>query len=133
MNVWTKSVLFAVASIGGIAAAALLFFVDPARVPIYPVCQFHQLTGLDCPGCGGLRAMHELLHGHFITALHFNPVLVLSVPLGIFLAVRLLWREITCQPGLGIRSSWLWIYLGIWIAFGILRNLPLQPFTPFAP
>ncbi len=58
------------------AAALVLFCFDPARCAVYPVCTFHQLTGLDCPGCGSLRAMHQLLHGHFLSALHFNALAV---------------------------------------------------------
>ena len=38
------------------AAAAVLYVVDPARQPIFPICQFHALTGLYCPGCGATRA-----------------------------------------------------------------------------
>lgn len=26
-------------------------------------CAFHSLTGLYCPGCGGTRAVRELLYG----------------------------------------------------------------------
>ncbi len=44
-----------------IAAVAALFVVraidpaDPADAHFYPFCVFHELTGLDCPGCGTLR------------------------------------------------------------------------------
>jgi hypothetical protein len=61
----------------GLAVATVLFFCDPAQVPIYPVCLFHRVTGLDCPGCGSLRALHELLHGNLAAAVHFNAFLVL--------------------------------------------------------
>lgn len=29
-------------------------------------CVLHNLTGYYCPGCGGTRAIHALLHGHIV-------------------------------------------------------------------
>lgn len=39
------------------------------------------LTGLKCPGCGTQRAIHALLHGDVVTALRFNALLPVSIPL----------------------------------------------------
>ena len=116
-----------------VAVAAVLFWFDPARTPIYPVCLFHQLTGLDCPGCGGLRAMHQLLHGHVVAALHDNAMLVCSLPLPAVVALRLWNRRIAGLPGWGIGIQWIWIYVGMWLAFGVLRNLPVPWLAAFAP
>jgi hypothetical protein len=124
--------------IGGIlilaaAVTAILFFYDPSRVPIYPVCPFHQVTHLNCPGCGGLRATHELLHGHLLEALRLNPVWILSLPILMGLGFRFGWNHFKKKPGLDLKPIWLWGYLGVWIAFGVLRNLPVQPLAVFAP
>ena len=59
-------------------AAGVLFCFDPNRYPFYPLCFFHRATGLLCPGCGSLRALHQLLHGNLATAFHFNALLVSS-------------------------------------------------------
>lgn len=118
---------------GGVGAAAVLFFFDPNRVPIYPVCMFHEVTGLDCPGCGSLRAMHELLHGHLIAALHLNLFLVISLPLFGWFAFRCLWPGLNGKPVPTIRPLWIWLYVGAWIAWGVLRNLPIPLFAAFAP
>jgi hypothetical protein len=116
-------------AVGGLAVALVLFFCDPTRIPIYPVCVFHQLTGLNCPGCGSLRALHALLHGHWRAAFHFNPLLVLSMPLFAGLAFRIAWNQSRGRPGPAIRPGWFWIYAAIVIAFGILRNLPASGFA----
>jgi hypothetical protein len=118
-----KKLALAGSLIGGLALAGILFHFDPASVAIYPVCTFHQLTGLDCPGCGSLRGMHQLLHGHWQEALRLNAFLVLSLPLWAWLGLRLVWRELKGGPA-AIRPVWLWLYLAAWVAFGVLRNLP---------
>lgn len=117
----------------GLAAATVLFFCDPARVPIYPVCLFHRVTGLDCPGCGSLRALHELLHGNFAAALHFNAFLVLSLPVFAWLGFRFVARRMKKEPVATFRPVWLWLYLAAFVTFGILRDLPVPFFAAFAP
>lgn len=128
-----KTTAFTGAAAGGFAAALVLFFFDPARAPIYPVCPFHELTGLACPGCGSLRALHALLHGHWVVALHFNLLFVISLPLFAWFAFRYAWSKIRGGPGVAIRPFWLWLYAAAWIAFGILRNLPFPLFASLAP
>lgn len=106
-----------------IAVAALmiaaLYLFNPSEHAFYPRCAFYQMTGWQCPGCGGLRAMHQLLHGHLLTALSFNPLAVLALP-----AVAVwLWREYA-RGGVRWRGFWVWLGCGLLVAFGILRNLP---------
>jgi Protein of unknown function (DUF2752) len=40
----------------------------------WPVCVFHQLTGLPCLTCGMTRCGIEFFHGHFFAALKWNPL-----------------------------------------------------------
>ena len=116
----------------GLSTALVLFLCDPVRVPIYPQCLFNQVTGLDCPGCGSLRAMHALLHGNIAAALHFNAFLVLSLPLFAGLGFRFLRRKKT-ESAFPIRPVWLWFYLAAFIGFGVVRDLPVSFFAAFAP
>ena len=104
-------------------ACAALFFFNPAEHAFYPQCYFHQLTGLQCPGCGGLRAVHQVLHGHWLTALHLNGLAVLSLPV----FAGFLWREFTGGRR-GIGGWWIWSYLAIMVVFTVLRNLPAFAF-----
>ena len=127
-----KKTMYTCILVAAAAGAALLFFFDPSQVPIFPVCPFHQLTGLDCPGCGSTRAAHALLHGHLVTALHFNALFVVSLPLLAWFGVRYIQNEIKGRPPIVIQPFWAWCYLAVWTAFGILRNLPMQPFSWFA-
>src|SRR5258708_14586762 len=66
--------------LSGLAAGSLvLFSFSPTEHGFYPLCQFHALTGLQCPGCGGTPALYQLLHLHWAAAVRLNrPVSLLS-------------------------------------------------------
>lgn len=109
---------------------AVLFFFDPCRYHIYPTCLFHETTGLLCAGCGSTRALHELLHGHLATAFRFNPLLIASLPFLVWIGARQTIRKARNQPAaLYIKPKWLWLVLGVLIAFTIVRNIPAMPFA----
>ncbi|MEI6781467.1 MAG: DUF2752 domain-containing protein [Verrucomicrobiota bacterium] len=126
--VLTVSVLLAM------AAGLVLFYFDPRQYHFYPVCFFHQTTGLLCPGCGALRASHQLLHGHLAAAFRFNPVLVVSLPLLSWLGTRFALQKARHHPfSLGLRPVWLWLILAAVLVFSVLRNLPGAPFAMLRP
>jgi hypothetical protein len=101
----------------------VLFFFNPATSAFYPFCPLHRMTGLLCPGCGSLRALHQLLHGNVATAFHLNELLVLSLPLLAALAVRALYRGFRGRPdSFGISGKVFWAGFAVVILFGILRN-----------
>ena len=116
-----------------LGAAGLLYYFafDPNQFSIFPPCVFHEMTGLDCPGCGGQRALHQLLHGHVIAAIRLNAMFVLSLPLLARVGGRFLVRYCRNEAA-DFRWRWLWGYLWAWMVFGVLRNLPFAPFTWFA-
>src|ERR1041384_4646123 len=131
---WKRSYPFLpVAAFAALAAAATLFAFDPLPQPIYPRCMLHAYTGLDCPGCGSLRALHEASHGHFIEALRLNPLLFLFAPLIGYIAGRPALEEFFQRPlpELRIRPWAGWLLVGLVGVFTILRNLPMTPFSIF--
>ncbi|WP_199444230.1 DUF2752 domain-containing protein [Umezawaea beigongshangensis] len=77
-------------ALGAVASAGVLLFVDPSEPGSWlPRCPFHALTGLNCPGCGGTRMAHALLHGDLAAAFGFNALLlVVGLPLLAWLWVR---------------------------------------------
>jgi len=40
----------------------------------WPICVFHELTGLPCVTCGMTRCAIQFFHGHFLAALKWNPL-----------------------------------------------------------
>lgn len=77
-----------------IATLAFLFFLDPEKSSAFLPCPFHWLTGLECPGCGSQRAMHDLLHGRIGEAFGHNAALVCAIPiLGLQWGSTRLWPD----------------------------------------
>jgi len=106
-------------------AAAILFFFNPAQYGFYPVCYFHAATGLNCPGCGSLRALHQLLHGHIAEAARLNLLLFLCLPFLAWLIARFVIARLRGQTAtFGIQPAWLWTFLCAAVLFTVLRNLP---------
>ncbi len=117
------------------AILAFLFLFNPARFSFYAPCPFHALTGLYCPGCGSLRALHQLLHGNLLVAFSLNPLMVSLLP---FLGYALISYSMLIirkrpLPGSFLPAFWIWLLLGIILAFWVLRNIPFYPFSWLAP
>ena len=94
------------------------------------ICPFKAWTGLDCPGCGATRAAHQLLNGHVMAALDLNVLFVLAVPFLAWWAVARLTRGFGSRvlPMPAVSAQWLRVAVVVLIAFGVLRNLPMEPF-----
>ena len=107
---------------GAVVGCAAVGSVDPARSPV-PGCPFRALTGLDCPGCGATRGVHQLLRGHPLAALDHNVALAVVVPLAVW--SWLAWAGAPL-PRLGpLRARATGVVLALAVAFAVVRNLPL--------
>jgi hypothetical protein len=122
-------------SVLGIAVVYVLYTCNPARSAFYPPCPFHALTGLYCPGCGSLRALHQLLHGHLAVAFGLNPLAIVSLPfLGYsFLSYCIARRQRQLFPSFFVPAPLIWIYLGSVLFFWVIRNISFYPFSLLAP
>jgi hypothetical protein len=99
----------------------------------FVACVFHQLTGLYCPGCGGTRAMHALVHFDLERALSMNALPFVAAPLLLLLTARLQgWLPATSERWTRfVANPWFWaVLVG---GFTVLRNLPWAPFNALAP
>lgn len=117
------------------AALVYLRLFNPSTQGFYPSCPFHTMTGLNCPGCGITRGLHQLTHGHVLTALRYNVLMLLLVPL---LAYVLLSQALVVVRGRGLPMFFtkpVYVRALFWIlmTFWILRNIPVYPLTLLSP
>ena len=117
------------------AGAVLLELFDPATSGIFPPCPVRYLTGWYCPGCGSLRAIHQLLHGNLRSAWALNPLTVVLLPFLTYGLASLALLEL-CGRGLPqpfLLAGWIRALCVVIVLFGIARNLPMHPFDLLAP
>ncbi len=110
----------------GAAALAYIGTVDPHRPgAMFTVCPFKLITGWNCPGCGGLRMTHDVLHGDFHAAMMDNVFLLVSLPL---LAIWSLWRV---RRGRKVVTAPALVVVGVAaLLWTVVRNLPGFPLVP---
>jgi hypothetical protein len=118
-----------------LAAVVFVFLYEPVKnKQYYPQCGFKRVTGLDCPGCGGLRSVHAITNGRPVAAFRNHPALVLSLPILVYifgLWVRE-WRQTGVLPiPLASTSSnrpLIWIAV-LFVSVGVIRLIPVKPFS----
>nr|WP_309222844.1 DUF2752 domain-containing protein [Micromonospora sp. CP22] len=122
------------AAVGCVAAGiGYTLLSDPTRSApdALPSCLLKMTTGLDCPGCGGTRALWYVLHADLPAAARHHFLFVFALP---FLAYFFIawaggrafgWR----LPELRVGPRLLGGFLAAWFAFSVIRNLPWPPFT----
>ena len=115
---------------GGVLAAVVGAFayvgaVDPNQPGHYPVCPLLRLTGMYCPGCGGLRSAHAVMHGDFAAALTDNALAVVG-----YLAFAVVWavwvvRSVRGRPArIELGPVHMWSLGALLLVFTVVRNLP---------
>ena len=119
----------------GVAGLTVVYLVDPRNPGVYPLCPFFGLTGCYCPGCGTLRALHQFMHGNIAAAFGYNLFAMAALPIVAysFAAGGLRACGLSAPPPVFIPARWIWALLAAVLAFWLLRNLPLAPFTILAP
>lgn len=82
-----------------------------------------------------MRALHALLHGNLLQAWAMNPLTVMLLP---FLVYGLISEGIVQVRGRGLPQPILparqiRVLFAVIVLFGVVRNLPVQPFALLAP
>lgn len=100
--------LILLAAVGGTGAAYYVWF--QRFLPQIP-CFFSEVLGIYCPGCGGTRAVAALIHGRFLQALWYHPL----VPYGAVLFGGFMLTQ--SMKRMGIRGIKGWKYHN-WYLYG---------------
>ncbi len=82
-----------------------------------------------------MRGLHQLLHGNLAGAWGYNPLMVLCLPVMAYAVVSVaifaaLGRKLA-EPRVPPKAAW--AALVIIVAYWVLRNVPVYPFTLLAP
>ena len=109
-----------------VGALGYVGLVDPHKPDsVFPICPFRLLTGWNCPACGGLRMVHDVLHGDLAAAISDNAFLLVGIPV---LAGWILLRR---RSGKSLFSAPAVATLMIaTLAWTVVRNLPGFPLVP---
>jgi hypothetical protein len=115
-------------TIAGLGAATLaLHLRDPHQRGSWGFCPL-ALSGIYCPGCGGLRAVNDLTHADVKAAASSNLLVTVGIPIAVVAlalwAVRA-WRGVPARrfPPRLERALW-WSAAAAALVFAVVRNTP---------
>ncbi len=120
--------LYSTLASGALLAGAVGYvgLVDPHKPDsVFPMCPFRLLTGWNCPACGGLRMVHDVLHGDLAAAITDNIFLLVGIPM---LAGWILLRRRSDRSLLPLPTAV--TFLIAMLAWTVVRNLPGFPLVP---
>jgi hypothetical protein len=112
------------AAAGAVVVLAALWAIDPAssHAP-FPPCPFRWLTGYLCPGCGGLRATHALLHGEVAAAFALNPLYVAALPFALAFAAWHAAAAFAVRAPPRMTPVAVYAFVAVQLCYGVARNL----------
>jgi hypothetical protein len=109
-----------------VGALGYVGLVDPHKPDsVFPICPFRLLTGWNCPACGGLRMVHDVLHGDLAAAISDNAFLLVGIPVlaGWILLRRRSGKSVFSLPAVATLVI-------ATLAWTVVRNLPGFPLVP---
>lgn len=125
-----SSPLLAPAATAAVVGAATLAVAvrDPHVAGSWGACPWLLLTGTACPGCGGLRAVNDLVHLDVVGALSSNAFVVVSLALAGVLWVA--WVRAALRGRALAVTRWVnpttaYVWLAFLLVFSVVRNLPV--------
>ena len=109
---------------GALLTAGIGYGLFCSRTGVGIPCILHQLTGLDCPGCGMTRAVLALARLDIAAAFGYNAIwpIILGYLLWIGLGVSVAYvkrGEVFCLPG---KTRMHAVVLAVIVIYGTLRN-----------
>ena len=116
------------------AAICGILYLQKYGSPFF--CITYQTLGIYCTGCGAGRAAYSLVHFKLLQALDYNALFVVCAPFAAYYIIKVYLRVVCGRDILpffnfSYRASL--AILCIVVAFTILRNIPVFPFTVLAP
>ena len=111
----------------GLPLLGICYGLLVSRIGFGIPCLFRLITGLKCPGCGVTHMALCLLRGDLSGAFYENPVVLMLLPIGLILTIRLTCRYL--KTGSKCLTKWenraVIGMIVLLVAFGIARNLKI--------
>ena len=120
MLYWTSIVVVLVT---GLIYGVHVWFVNYTGRYELLECKLKAYVGIDCPGCGGTRALANLFRGKVFTAIYYNAFAVYgAIVYGLFFLTQTLQRITKGKmAGIKFRMIYLWIAIVILVVQYILK------------
>lgn len=117
-------------TVGIFLTVGILYFILNRLTGFAIPCPLHFITGLHCPGCGISRMFICLFKLDFIGAIRQNVAVFIFLPLFLYFSVVLIIKYIkTGSLETSTKQNIvLYIVIGIFVLFGICRNIPVLDF-----
>ncbi|MCB1094172.1 MAG: DUF2752 domain-containing protein [Verrucomicrobiae bacterium] len=124
-------VVIVVFGVIGVVLLCIVYARDPSEGYGLPPCRFKEVTGYHCPGCGGTRSVHALLHGRVGMAFYYNPLFIAGLAFG---GLALGWLKLRHSLGAaplqmstrqGVALAI--VVIGAILGFGVIRNFSWYP------
>ncbi len=108
----------------------IIYLLVGSHFNIYLFCPIKKVTGLYCPGCGVTRMLLSLLKGQLYQAFRYNPLIFITLPFFIIYYIDYLYALYKNKKNkLHVLEPNIWyVLIGIFLIYGILRNIPLFDF-----
>ncbi len=115
--------------LGGAGLGTALLVARPPVDGAYPACPWLAITGMDCPFCGGLRSVAALAHGDLATAVDYNVLVAVGVPMALLAAVAVLMVGSRLAPAVtAVFSRPAQVAMASVVGvFFVVRMLPIAP------
>ncbi len=117
------------------AGSGAVAYFDPSTHHFFPVCPLYAITGFACPGCGLTRGFHALFHADIPRAMHFNALIFVWAVIFSYIGVSSILLAVRGKglPMWPTNPRFMWAFMIVLLVFGVLRNLPIYPFTTLFP
>ncbi len=129
MNHNIDGILYKIGLISAILAVSVMIVLHVFHINIgifsYP-CLFHYITGYYCPGCGGTRAVKELVHGNLPASIKYHPLVVYGLLIYTWYMLSNTVERCTkgkISIGMKYKDIYLWIGVAILLLHWILINV----------
>ena len=110
----------------GLIIIFIAYYFINKTTGFYIPCIFHEITGLDCPGCGITRCLFHLINLRIADAFKANPLVFIYLPFIVAYFIYQSYLYVYQKKDkilVKIPNYVMYILLVITIIYGIVRNI----------